>query len=268
MVWDGYVKPFKIFGNLYFVGTEPASTHLIDTGEGLILLDTGYQHSLYLVLNNIWELGFSPYDVKYLVHTHGHIDHFGATRALVELTGAKTVLGRPDRDYANGKLDLSYAKELGMEFKETFEPDVLIDDGDIIKLGNTEITCVATPGHTPGAMSYFFNVTDGKETYRAGLHGGMGINTLSAEFLTKYNLPFSLREDFCNSMLRLNQQKVHIFLGNHMQHNNTEEKAKALLSGDNHAFVNPDEWNSYNLWCIENINNMIKKEQNENESEF
>lgn len=268
MFWDGYVKPFKIFGNLYFVGTEPASTHLIDTGEGLILLDTGYQHSLYLVLNNIWELGFSPYDIKYLVHTHGHIDHFGATRALVELIGAKTFIGRPDRDYANGKLDLSYAKELGMEFKETFEPDVLIDDGDIIKLGNTEITCVATPGHTPGAMSYFFNVTDGKETYRAGLHGGMGINTLSAEFLTKYNLPFSLREDFCNSMLRLNQQKVDIFLGNHMQHNNTEEKAKALLSGDSHAFVNPDEWNSYNLWCIENINNMIKKEQNENESEF
>lgn len=268
MFWDGYVKPFKIFGNLYFVGTEPASTHLIDTGEGLILLDTGYQHSLYLVLNNIWELGFSPYDIKYLVHTHGHIDHFGATRALVELTGAKTFIGRPDEEYANGKLDLSYAKELGMEFKETFEPDVLIDDGDIINLGNTEITCVATPGHTPGAMSYFFNVTDGKETYRAGLHGGMGINTLSAEFLTKYNLPFSLREDFCNSMLRLNQQKVDIFLGNHMQHNNTEEKAKALLSGDNHAFVNPDEWNSYNLWCIENINNMIKKEQNENESEF
>ena len=73
MVWDGYVKPFKIFGNLYFIGTEPASTHLIDTGDGLILLDTGYQHSMYLVLNNIWELGFSPYDIKYLIHTHGHI---------------------------------------------------------------------------------------------------------------------------------------------------------------------------------------------------
>ena len=268
MFWDGYVKPFKIFGNLYFVGTKPASVHIIDTGYGLIALDTGYQESLYVVIDNIYKLGLNPHDIKYILLTHGHIDHFGAARVLTELTGAKTVLGRPDRDYANGKLDLSYAKELGMEFKETFEPDVLIDDGDIIKLGNTEITCVATPGHTPGAMSYFFNVTDGKETYRAGLHGGMGINTLSAEFLTKYNLPFSLREDFCNSMLRLNQQKVDIFLGNHMQHNNTEEKAKALLSGDNHAFVNPDEWNSYNLWCIENINNMIKKEQNENESEF
>ncbi len=260
MFWDGYVKPFKIFGNLYFVGTEPASTHLIDTGEGLILLDTGYQHSLYLVLNNIWELGFSPYDIKYLVHTHGHIDHFGATRALVELIGAKTFIGKPDEEYANGKLDLSYAKELGMEFKETFQPDFLINDGDVIKLGNTEIKCVATPGHTPGAMSFFFDVTDGKDTFRAGLHGGMGINTLSAEFLNKYNLPFSLRDDFKNSMLRLNEEKVDIFLGNHMQHNHTLEKAQMIKDGNLYAFINPDEWQSYNLWCIKNLENMINNE--------
>ena len=262
MVWDGYVKPFNIFGNLYFIGTEPASTHLIDTGDGLILLDTGYQHSMYLVLNNIWELGFSPYDIKYLIHTHGHIDHFGATRAFVELTGAKTFIGRPDEDYANGKLDLSYAKELGMEFKEAFEPDVLIDDGDVIQLGNTEIKCVATPGHTPGAMSYFFNVTDGTETYRAGLHGGMGINTLSSEFLNQYALPFSLRDDFRNSMLRLNQEKVDIFLGNHMQHNHTLAKANMLKDGNPHAFINPNEWQDYNLWCIENLENMVKREKN------
>ena len=262
MFWDGYVKPFKIFGNLYFVGTEPASSHLIDTGDGLILLDTGYQHSLYLVLNNIWELGFSPYDIKYLVHTHGHIDHFGATRALVELTGAKTFLGKPDEEYANGKLDLSYAKELGMEFKETFQPDVLLNDGDVIRLGNTEIKCVATPGHTPGAMSYFFNVTDGKETFRAGLHGGMGINTLTKEFLDNYALSYSLRDDFKNSMLRLNQEKVDIFLGNHMQHNNTIEKAQMLKNGMKYAFVDPCEWEKYNLWCIDNLNNLIMSEKN------
>ncbi len=261
MVWDGYVKPFRIFGNLYFAGTEPASTHLIDTGAGLILLDTGYQHSLYLLINNIWELGFSPYDIKYLVHTHGHIDHMGATRALAELTGAGTFIGEPDREYANGMLDLSYAREMGMVFEETFEPDVLLHDGDRISLGNTEIVCVATPGHTPGAMSYFFDVTDGKETFRAGLHGGMGINTLSAEFLNKYHLPFSLRDDFRNSMLRLNEQQVDIFLGNHAQHNHTLEKREKVLSGNRYAFVDRTEWEPYNLWCIENLNNMVRGEE-------
>ena len=119
---------------------------------------------------------------------------------------------------------------------------------------------VATPGHTPGAMSYFFDVSDGKDTYRAGLHGGMGINTLCKEFLDKYSLPYSLRDDFVKSMLRLNEEKVDIFLGNHMQHNNTEEKADEVKNGDVYAFVNPDEWNKYNIWCIENLNNMIKEE--------
>ena len=253
-------EPIKIFGNLYFVGTKPASVHVIDTGDGLIMLDTGYQHSLYIVIDNMYRMGLSPHDVKYIFLTHGHIDHFGAAKTLKELTGAKIVLGKEDKDYANGKLDLSYAKELDMEFNETFEPDILLSDGDEISLGNTTVHAVATPGHTPGAMSYFFNVSDGKDTYRAGLHGGMGINTLCKEFLDKYSLPYSLRDDFVKSMLRLNEEKVDIFLGNHMQHNNTEEKAEKVKNGDVYAFVNPDEWNKYNIWCIENLNNMIKEE--------
>ena len=264
--WRGYFKPTKIFGNLYFVGTEPASTHIIDTGDGLIMLDSGYQQSLYLVIQNMHAMGLDPLKLKYIVHTHGHIDHFGATRSLVELTGAKTFLGAPDREYANGTLDLSYAKELNMEFTETFEPDCLLSDGDVIELGKTRIKAVATPGHTPGAMSYFFDVKDGNESFRAGLHGGMGINTLSREFLDKYSLPYSLRDDFVRSMKRLNEERVDIFLGNHMQHNKTKEKAHRVALGDKYAFVDREEWAKYNLWCIENLNNMIKSEEMQNET--
>ena len=90
--WKGAFPSFKIFGNLYFVGTEPASTHVIDTGDGLIMLDTGYQHSLYLVLDGMYRLGLDPRELKYILLTHGHIDHLGAARALVELTGAKTAI--------------------------------------------------------------------------------------------------------------------------------------------------------------------------------
>ena len=255
-------EPIKIFGNLYFVGTKPASVHIIDTGDGLIMFDTGYQHSLYIVIDNIYRMGLSLHDVKYIFLTHGHIDHFGAAKALKELTGAKIVLGKEDKDYANGKLDLSYAKELGMEFNETFDPNILISDGDEISLGNTTVRAVATPGHTPGAMSYFFDVSNGKDTFRAALHGGMGINTLSREFLDKYNLPYTLRDDFKHSMLRLNEEKVDIFLGNHMQHNHTEEKAEKVRNGEEYAFVNPDEWEKYNLWCIENLEKMIEREKN------
>lgn len=261
--WIGYVKPFKIWGNLYFVGTEPASTHIIDTGKGLIMLDSGYQQSLYLVIHNMHLLGLNPLDLKYIVHTHGHIDHFGGTRALVELTGAKTFIGKEDRDYANGKLDLSYAKELNMEFSETFEPDVLLSDGDTIELGNTKILAVATPGHTPGAMSYFFDVTDGKDKYRAALHGGMGINTMCREFLDKYGLSYDCRENFKAAMDTLSGMRADIFLGNHMQHNKTLEKYEMLLEGKADAFLNPDEWGEYCKWAKQNLIDLENKERDE-----
>jgi metallo-beta-lactamase class B len=258
--WDGRFDPVKIFGNLYFVGTPPASVHIVDTGDGLIMLDTGYQQSLYIVIDNIYRIGLDPHDIKYILLTHGHIDHMGAARAVKELTGAKIALGYADREYANGTLDLSYAKELDMEFAETFEPDILLSDGDEIELGDTKIRAVATPGHTPGAMSYFFSVTDGVSSYIAALHGGMGINTLCKEFLDKYSLSYTLREDFVRSMLRLNEEKVDIFLGNHMQHNHTEKKAELVRAGNAHAFVDASEWQPYNLWCIENLENMIRRE--------
>ena len=259
--WGGFFPAFRVFGNLYFVGTQPASTHILDTGEGLIMLDSGYQHSLYIVIHNMYSMGLSPVDLKYILHTHGHIDHFGATRALVELTGAKTALGKEDRAAANGTADLSYAKELGMEFNETFEPDVLLKDGDRISLGNTEITALATPGHTAGAMSYFFDVTDGRRTLRAGLPGGIGTNTLCRSYLDKYGLSYDCRDRFFAAMDKLKNEKVDIFLGNHMKHNNTPEKYKKLVSGMEDAFVNSFEWEQHCIWAKENLRNLINDEK-------
>lgn len=79
--------PFRIAGNLYFVGNEWCSSHLIDTGEGLILLDTPCASALPGLVNNIWSLGFSLEDLKYIIVSHAHTDHYGAVRALVHMTG-------------------------------------------------------------------------------------------------------------------------------------------------------------------------------------
>ena len=257
--WEGSFEPVRIFGNLYFVGTVPASTHIIDTGDGLIMLDAGYLEAKDEIISNMEKLGLSVGDIKYILLTHGHVDHAGAARAIRELTGAKIAIGAADREYVNGENDLTYAREYEMTF-DFFEPDILLTDGDVITLGGTTVRAVATPGHTPGALSYFFDVTDGRETFHAGLHGGMGINTLSREYLNRYDLPYSLRADFVSGMERLAGERVDIFLGNHMQHNKTGEKADRVRAGDKYAFVNPDEWSPYCLWCIENLNNMIKRE--------
>lgn len=259
--WTGKVKPFRIYGNLYFVGTEPASSHLIATEDGLILLDSGYPQSLYLVLESIWELGFDPRDIRYIIHSHGHYDHLGATRALLGITQAKTFLGAEDVDYANGKLDLTWAKELGHVYYETFEPDVALHDSDMIRLGSTEIKCLSTPGHTPGTFSFFFDVQENGHTRRAGMFGGAGINSMSKDFLDAYGLSYDCRDKFFGSLEKLKKEPVDIPLGNHVGCNDTLGKVERLHEGKENPFIAPQEWPIFLNLCRDRLLNLIHLEQ-------
>ena len=259
-VWESRMEPFCILGNLYFVGTKPASSHIIDTGDGLIMLDSGYPETLYLVIQSMHELGLDPYDLRYILHSHGHIDHIGGTRALVELTGAKTILGRQDLDYVTGKRDLTFAKELGMKFDCPFTPDILLDDGDEIRLGNTVIRCLHTPGHTEGTFSFFFDVTAHGNTYRVGTHGGVGENSMAKAFLEQYGLPLSLRDDFRNGLHRLRDEKVDVFIGNHQHQCHTLERYQQIKAGKWDAFVDRQAWPDFLDSCERMLDALLARE--------
>ncbi len=244
--WETAFPPHKVFGNTYFAGTIPASSHLIDTGNGLVVIDTGYQETLYLVLESIRTLGFDPQDIKYILHSHGHIDHAAATRALVELTGAETFVGAGDADMVMGKNDLSWAPEYNMDFPGAFTPDHLLHDGDKISLGNVEIECVATPGHTAGTFSFFWNAgeLDGR-SIRAGMMGGAGINSMESWYIRKYHLEkYNLREAFAGSIERCRREKVDVVIGNHVGHNKMQQKYPLLAAGNENIFVEPSRWNA------------------------
>lgn len=258
--WEAYMKPFRIFGNLYFVGTYKASSHMIDTGDGLILIDTGYPQQLYLVLEGVRELGFNPRDIKYIVHSHGHYDHIGGTRALVELYGAKTYIGAGDVDYVDGTLDLTWARELGQEYHEAFAPDYAINDGDIIKLGETRIKCVSTPGHTPGTTSFFFDVKDGNSTLRAGMHGGVGVKSMLKGFLDKYGLSYECRDAFFGGLEKVKDEKVDIFIGNHVWNNDTLGKYKRMQTEKENPFIDKTEWPRFLDSCREKLLAELKNE--------
>ena len=234
-----YLKPTKIWGNLYFVGTRAVSTHLIDTNDGLMILDPGYAEDLHIVLNNIRELGFQTEDIKYIVVSHGHYDHMDSVSELVAITHAKTFIGKGDLPLLTGE---TYHYPI-----KSFEPDVLLEDGDVISLGNTNITCIATPGHTDGTMSFFFDVTDGERVYRAGMFGGAGSNTLRKDFMLEHNIPFSARNTMVESILKIKGERVEIFLGNHPENNKTEEKLNRLENSVTNPFIehSQQEWNLF-----------------------
>ena len=100
------------------------------------MIDIVYGDTLFLLINSIYKLGYTPYDIKYIIHTHWHGDHTEATATLVYLTGAKTFIGEKDAP----------------KVKQYFEADVLLKDGDVVKLGDTAIEVMETPGHTEGCI--------------------------------------------------------------------------------------------------------------------
>ena len=118
----GDMTPFRIAGNLYFVGTYKASCHMIDTGDSLILIDVGYESTADVVIESLETLGYDVSDVRYILLSHGHYDHSDGVPKIVERSGAKVFLFEEDNRYLKG-----------------FLPDVYFKDGDVIRLGNTEI---------------------------------------------------------------------------------------------------------------------------------
>ena len=235
--WEGKIEPFKIIGNVYFCGTFQASCHLIDTGDGLILIDPGYANTLYLVVASIYKLGFRPEQIKYIVHTHWHWDHTEATAALVDLSGATTLIGRDDAENA----------------KRYFEPDILLKDGDTLSLGNTTISFLETPGHTKGTVSLFFDTAENGVTYRVGMFGGAGANTLRKDAFDFDGC----REAYYASLERLQREKVDVFIGNHVWNNDTFAKAKVLMETGENQFLDGSLWNTFLDHCKQRLDDVI-----------
>lgn len=238
--YEGGTEPFRIVGNVYFVGTIHASSHLIDTGEGLILIDTGYEDTLFLLIDSIYKMGFSPYDIKYIIHTHWHGDHTAATPALAHITGAKTLIGEKDAE----------------KVRRHFEPDILLRDGDVVTLGNTSVEIMETPGHTEGCISVFFNTEEGGKTYRVGMFGGAGANTL-AEGAYDYD---GCREGYRNSLNRLRGERVDVFIGNHIWNNDTVRKGELLRETGENLFLDGEIWNTFLDHCERRLDRLIERE--------
>lgn len=237
------IEPFRIFGNLYYVGDRKVTSHLIDTGDGLILFDTGYGHTTHMMLSSIRALGFDPMDIRYIIHSHGHFDHFGSGNELRALTGAKVFMSGVDTRLLREKPERALIQWGPRPEDPVCWPDVEIEDGDHIRLGNTDITCVLSPGHTCGTMTFFFDVTDGERTLRAGYFGGAGLLTVYKDYCRKFDLPLNKSQMLAETLHKLKNYHVDIMLGNHPPQNRTLEKRENMLEypGEN-DFLDPNAW--------------------------
>jgi metallo-beta-lactamase class B len=164
-----FTEPAKVFDSLYFVGSKIHSSWALTTSEGIILIDTLYTYnSEEEIIGGLKKLGLDPAMVKYVIITHAHGDHVGGAKMMQDRFGSHIVMGGPDWE--------SIEKSVNGYPQGKPKRDIVADDGQKITLGDTAVTIVTTPGHTPGTLSMLFTVKDHGKPITVAYSGGTAFN--------------------------------------------------------------------------------------------
>lgn len=239
------IEPFKIADGLYYVGDKKVCIHLVDTGDGLILIDSGYLGTTHMLVDSIWRAGFDPADIKIILHTHGHSDHYGASSEFARMYGCRLAISRIDselvsRGAVDGKIDGKlYPLATAPEF------DMMLDDGDTVELGDTSIKCILSPGHTEGVFSLFFTRTYEGKSCTVGMFGGAGTNAITLPYLVRNGYPLDMPDRMLETIDMLKKIPVDIHLGNHPGNNHTLEKRKKMIEEGGNPFIDKNSWGDF-----------------------
>ena len=150
--WNTPTEPFRMIGNVYYVGTDGLASYLITSPQGHILVDTVMPEATSQIKANIEKLGFKVADIKYLLNTHAHIDHTGGLAEMKQASGAQLVAGEADKPLLEGGYYPGAREETALNFPPV-KVDRTVREGDTVTLGDVKLIAHETPGHSPGCTS-------------------------------------------------------------------------------------------------------------------
>lgn len=222
-------EPFRIAGNLYYVGATGVTAFLITGPEGHVLIDGGYPETAPLIIASIARLGFDIGDVKVLLNSHAHFDHAGGLRELQEASGAELWISEGDADLVavGGAGDRTFGplRHLGFGRYPAARVDHRFKDGDTIRLGPLALTAHVTAGHTRGCTSWSFPVRHGDRELLA-----VSVCSLSLlpfmSFGEEESYP-GITSDFEQSFRTLRRLPADLFLASHGNVFDMERKRRA-----------------------------------------
>jgi metallo-beta-lactamase class B len=221
--WNHRYEPFRIAGDIYYVGTNSMALFLLTSPSGHVLIDSGFEDNVPRLRENVQALGFRFEDIKILLSSHAHIDHVQGHALVRRLTGARVFASAEDAEVirSGGKHEWAYGDSYAWP---PCPVDSIVHDGDRVELGTTTLVARLTPGHTRGATTWTTTVEDG------GKH-------LSVVFFPSANIPPGAKlvgnpdypravSDFEHSFAVWKSLPCDVFLGAHADFFDLDAKRK------------------------------------------
>lgn len=235
--WTRAFPPFRMVGNLYYVGTYDLASYLITTTDGHILINTGVAGSVPMIRSSIESLGFRSADIKILLATHGHWDHVAGMAEIKRLTGARMLMHEGDVAILEdgGNSDFRFGGN-GSSY-EPVRVDGRLKDGDKIPLADTEITVHHHPGHTKGASSFTFTTRDEQRSYRV-LIVNMGSINQGVRLTGTPSYP-SIAQDYARTFAAQKQLPSDVWMASHASQFGLHDKHKPGDAYNPNRYVDP-----------------------------
>jgi metallo-beta-lactamase class B len=253
------VTPFRVIGNVYYVGTSNAGSFLLTSRDGHVLIDTGYRDSTAWLRQSIEQLGFKLSDIKIILNTHAHTDHVGGHARLKEWTGARVLTSRADAPVIadGGRSDF---RSDGREQWTPIAADGIVEDGGRVQVGDTALVAHLTPGHTKGNTTWTTVVEEGGRRYDVVFVGSMGLNR-NVPLVGNTRYP-QIADDYARSFTRLKRLPCDVFLPFHADHYRMPEKRTRLEQGAaSNPFIDPEGYRAYIASTERAFLNQVAKER-------
>ena len=234
--WTRPFPPFRIAGNLYYVGSEDLASFLIVTPQGNILINGNLTTSPAQIKHSVEALGFHFSDIKILLISHAHSDHAGGSAAILQQTHAKYFVMDADvrAIESGGHTDFRFGSDKSMWYPSA-HVDRVLHDGDAISLGGTTLVAHLTAGHTPGTVTYTFDEPKDGRTLHVVIVGSPSVLE-SYKLIGNTTYPH-IADDFRHQFVVLKSLPCDIFLGAHASYFDLKEKYDRLQHGDRNAFL-------------------------------
>jgi metallo-beta-lactamase class B len=241
--WAQPEEPYRIAGNIYYVGSNEIACFLITTSEGHILINTGYERMAPQLRASVKRLGFRFEDIRYLLTGQAHDDHVAGFAAAREASGAKVLVMQGDDDIVEhgGRGDFRFDGEIGWR---ACPVDRVLHDGETVSLGGTTLVAHLTPGHTKGCTTWTATVMEKGRPLNVVIVGGVSVNP-GVKLVHNPRYP-GIADDYARTFRTLRALSCDVFLGSHGSYYGMADKLARMKAGAaENPFIDPTGYRQF-----------------------